>query len=435
MIGITEASIGFLLLIGFLFLGLHVAVAMFLVALLGAALYLGPPLVAAFGTQLWGAMEDYVLLSIPLYILLGEILVRSGSTDRLYRSLADWLNFLPGGLLHTNIGASAVFSAVSGSSVATAATISTVALPSFRKRRYDTRLVLGSIAAGASLGNLIPPGIALIVYGAMTNTSVGQLYAAAVVPGIVMTVLFMGTIILIALVRPDLVRQKEMVDPLRERLKRLVDLLPPFVIFGIIMGSIYTGWATVTESAALAVVVALPIAAFYGRLSIRMLHDCFIATANLTAMSMLILAVAFYLNFVMGLLGVTPALGAFATSIGASPLELIIALTIFYLLLGIFFETLPMLVGTVPIVFPVIVAAGIDPVWFGVFIVLMCEISLISPPVGMTLYVIQAVRREGTIAEVFQGTVPFFIAMVVMTALLIAFPEMALWLPRISFGP
>ena len=435
MIGITEASIGFLLLIAFLFLGLHVAVAMFLIALLGAALYLGPPLVAAFGTQLWGAMEDYVLLSIPLYILLGEILVRSGSTDRLYRSLADWLNFLPGGLLHTNIGASAVFSAVSGSSVATAATISTVALPSFRKRRYDTRLVLGSIAAGASLGNLIPPGIALIVYGAMTNTSVGQLYAAAVVPGIVMTVLFMGTIILIALVRPDLVRQKEIVDPLRERLKRLVDLLPPLVIFGIIMGSIYTGWATVTESAALAVVAALPIAAFYGRLNFRMLHDCFVATANLTAMSMLILAVAFYLNFVMGLLGVTPALGAFATSIGASPLELIIALTVFYLLLGIFFETLPMLVGTVPVVFPVIIAAGIDPVWFGVFIVLMCEISLISPPVGMTLYVIQAVRREGTIAEVFQGTVPFFIAMVVMTVLLIAFPEMALWLPRISFGP
>jgi len=435
MIGVTEATIGFLLLIGFLFLGLHVAVAMFLIALLGAALYLGPPLVAAFGTQLWGAMEDYVLLSIPLYILLGEILVRSGSTDRLYRSLADWLNILPGGLLHTNIGASAVFSAVSGSSVATAATISTVALPSFRKRRYDTRLVLGSIAAGASLGNLIPPGIALIVYGAMTNTSVGQLYAAAVVPGIVMTVLFMGTIILIALVKPDLVRQKEVADPLRERLKRLVDLMPPLVIFGIIMGSIYTGWATVTESAALAVVVALPIAALYGRLSIRMLHECFIATANLTAMSLLILAVAFYLNFVMGLLGVTPALGAFATSIGASPLELIIALTIFYLLLGIFFETLPMLVGTVPLVFPVIVAAGIDPVWFGVFIVLMCEISLISPPVGMTLYVIQAVRREGTIAEVFQGTVPFFIAMVVMTALLIAFPEMALWLPRISFGP
>ncbi|MES2712041.1 MAG: TRAP transporter large permease subunit, partial [Pseudomonadota bacterium] len=191
-----------------------------------------------------------------------------------------------------------------------------------------------------------------------------------------------------------------------------------------------TGWATVTESAALAVVAALPIAALYGRLNVKMLHECFLATASLTAMSMLILAAAFYLNFVMGLLGVTPALGAFVASMNATPLELIIALTVFYLLLGVFFETLPMLVGTVPVVFPVVVAAGIDPVWFGVFIVLMGEISLLSPPVGMTLYVIQAVRKEGTIGQVFAGTLPFFLAMVVMTGLLIAFPEMALWMPR-----
>ena len=434
MITVADAAIGFGIMVGLLFLGLHVATAMFLVAALGATLYLSPALVAAVGTQFWASMEDYVLLSIPLYILLGEILVRSGSTDRLYRSLADWLNILPGGLLHTNIAASAIFSAVSGSSVATAATVATVALPSFRTRRYDDRLVLGSIAAGASLGNLIPPGIALIVYGAMTNTSVGQLYAAAVVPGILMTLLFMATIILMAKLRPAWVQQQESIDPLALRLRRLIDMLPPLVIFAIIMGSIYSGWATVTESAALAVVAALPIAAMYGRLNLRMLHDCFCATASLTAMSILILAVAFYLNFVLGLLGVTPALGAFVTSIGASPLELILALTVFYLLLGVFFETLPMLVGTVPVVFPVITAAGIDPVWFGVFIVLMCEISLISPPVGMTLYVIQAVRKEGTIAQVFAGTIPFFIAMVVMTALLIAFPGMATWMARLAYG-
>jgi tripartite ATP-independent transporter DctM subunit len=433
MIGVGEAAIGFGILVALLFLGLHVATAMFLVAVLGASIYLSPALVDALGTQLWASMEDYVLLSIPLYILLGEILVRSGSTDRLYRSLADWLNFLPGGLLHTNVGASAIFSAVSGSSVATAATVATVALPSFRRRQYDERLVLGSIAAGASLGNLIPPGIALIVYGSMTNTSVGQLYAAAVIPGIVMTALFMATIIVIALVRPDLIRQQEVVDRLSVRLARLVDLLPPLVIFAIIMGSIYTGWATVTESAALAVLAALPIAALYGRLNIRMMHECFVATASLTAMSLLILSIAFYLNFVLGLLGVTPALGAFVTELGATALMLILVLTVFYLLLGVFFETLPMLVGTVPVVFPVIVAAGIDPVWFGVFIVLMCEISLISPPVGMTLYVIQAVRREGTIAQVFAGTIPFFLAMVVMTALLIAFPEMATWLPKLTY--
>jgi C4-dicarboxylate transporter, DctM subunit len=435
MIGVSEAAMGFGLLVVLLFLGLHVATAMFLVALVGAALYLSPALVDAFGTQLWGAMEDYVLLSIPLYILLGEILVRSGSTDRLYRSLADWLNPLPGGLLHTNVAASAVFSAVSGSSVATAATVSTVALPSFKRRNYDTRLVLGSIAAGGSLGNLIPPGIALIVYGAMTNTSVGQLYAAAVIPGAVMTLLFMATIVLIAALRPDRVRQLEALDPLAVRLARAVDLLPPFLIFAIIMGSIYTGWATVTEAAALAVVAALPIAALYGRLNVAMLHACFIATANLTAMSLLILSVASYLNFVLGLLGITPALGAFVAQVGASPLELTLALAVFYLLLGVFFETLPMLVGTVPVVFPVVVAAGIDPVWFGVFIVLMGEISLISPPVGMTLYVIQAVRREGTIAEVFAGTTPFFVAMVVMVGLLIGFPQMALWLPRLAYAP
>lgn len=434
MIGVAETAIGFVLLVGLLFLGLHVATAMFAVAALGAVIYLSPALIDAAGMQFWSAMEDYTLLAIPLYILLGEILVRSGSTDRLYRSLADWLNPLPGGLLHTNVGASAIFSAVSGSSVATAATVATVALPSFRRRRYDERLVLGSIAAGASLGNLIPPGIALIVYGALTNTSVGQLYAAAVIPGAVMTLLFMATIVAIAMAKPDLVRQKEVLDPLLVRLKRLVDLLPPLIIFTIIMGSIYTGWATVTESAALAVVAALPIAAFYGKLNVRMLHDSFVATAQLTAMSMLVLACAFYLNFVLGLLGVTPALGKFVAELGATQLQLLIALAVFYLLLGIFFESLPMMVGTVPVVFPVVMAAGIDPVWFGVFMVLMCEISLISPPVGMTLYVIQAVRREGTIADVFMGTIPFFSAMIVMTGLMIAFPQMALWLPRLLFA-
>lgn len=433
MIGLWEAAFGFAVMLGMMFLGFHVAVVMFAVGVLGAALTIGAPIVLAAGTQLWSASDNFVLLAVPLFVLLGEILVRGGSTDRMYRALAHWLSPLPGGLLHTNIGASALFAAVSGSSVATAATIGTVALPAFRNRGYDPRLVLGSVAAGATLGILIPPSINMIIYGAMTNTSVGQLYAAAVVPGAVMTALFMATIVLIAWARPGLVRQEPLTDPLRVRLARAVHLLPPLVIFVIIMGSIYTGWATVTESAALAVVAALPIAALYGRLTIRMLHECFLATASLTAMSMLILAAAFYLNFVMGLLGVTPALGAFVASIDASPLQLILALTVFYLLLGVFFETLPMLVGTVPVVFPVVTAAGIDPVWFGVFIVLMGEISLLSPPVGMTLYVIQAVRREGHIGQVFAGTTPFFLAMVAMTALLIAFPGMALWLPRLTY--
>jgi C4-dicarboxylate transporter DctM subunit len=434
VIGPFEIGLGFVLMLALMFMGLHVATTMFATAIVGGLMYLGMPAVMAVGGQFWAANEDYVLLSIPLYILLGEILVRGGATGKMYRSLADWLSFLPGGLLHTNIGASALFSAVSGSSVATAATISTVALPAFKTRQYDQRLVLGSIAAGASLGNLIPPGIAFLVYGAMTNTSAGRLYAAGVIPGAIMTLLFMLTIIGIALWRPALMGTEAASAPLAEKIGRLKHLLAPLVVFTVVMGCIYTGWATVTESAALGVVVVLPIAWAYGNLSVKMLHEAFRATLRLTAMSLLILTAAFYLNFVLGLLGVTQTIGSLVQSLDVSPTQLLWALALFYLVLGIFFETLPMLVGTVPLVFPVIVAAGIDPVFFGVFIVLMCEISLISPPVGMTLYVIQGVRREGTIAEVFEGTIPFFLTMIVMTAILIHFPEIALWLPRLSFG-
>jgi len=205
------------------------------------------------------------------------------------------------------------------------------------------------------------------------------------------------------------------------------------LIFIIVMGSIYSGWATSTEAAALAVIVSLPIAAFYGRLSIGILHDAFLSTVNLTALSMLILAGAFALNFILGLLGVTAALTKFVASMNVTPLQLIYILFAFYVILGTFFETLPMMVGTLPLVHPLIVAAGIDPVWFGVFLVLMCEISLISPPVGLTLYVIQAVRNEGSIGDVFRGTIPFFITMLLMTVLLIHFQDLALWLPRKAF--
>jgi tripartite ATP-independent transporter DctM subunit len=433
MIGIGAVGIGFAGTLAILFLGFHVATVLFLAAFAAVAIYFDGALIGVFGTQLWSAMEDYILLAIPLYILLGEILVRSGTTDTMYGALAMWMGRLPGGLLHTNIGASALFSAVSGSSVSTAATIATVALPSFRRRQFDDRMVLGSIAAGASLGNLIPPGIAFIVYASLTNSSVGQLYAAALLPSVAMVLLFMATIIAIALIKPHLCGPREPKVSWGTRLRALGDLSGPLIVFVIIMGSVYTGWATVTESAALSVLVAIGIAAANRRLSFPMLNECFVATANLTAISMLILAVAYYLNFALGLLNITQTLSAFVGGLGTSALQLKWVLAIFYVLLGIFFETLPMMVGTVPILFPIIVAAGIDPVWFGVFIVLMCELSLLSPPVGMTLYVIQAVRGQGNIADVFAGTIPFVAAMVLMTGILIHVPELALWLPRLMF--
>ena len=204
MIDIASVTIGFVLLLGAMTLGLHIATVMFGVGFIGAALYLGWPGANALVVVYLGSMDESVLLQLPLFILLGEILVRCGATDRMYRSLSDWLNPLPGGLLHTNVAASALFSAVSGSSVATAATISTVALPAFRKKSYDTRMVLGSIAAGGSLGNLIPPGIALIIYGVLTNTSVARLYAGGVFPGLALTLMFMAVIVVIALWRPSI---------------------------------------------------------------------------------------------------------------------------------------------------------------------------------------------------------------------------------------
>lgn len=434
MIDLTSAALGFGLLIGLMMLGLHVAFVMFAVSMAGAVMYLGTPAVMEYGTQYWGATNNFVLVSVPLFVLLGELLVRGGFTDRMYRSLSDWLNPLPGGLLHTNIGASAMFAAVSGSSVATAATIGTVAIPAFKGRNYDSRLVLGTIAAGATLGILIPPSINMIIYGAMTNTSVGRLYAAGVIPGLLLTVLFMAVVVVACWWKPSLAGAKSAPAPLGERLLRLVDLLPPTSLFLVVMGSIYLGWATPTESAALGVVMALLLCVAYGKFSIGMLHECFITTVSVTAMIMLIAAAAFYLNFVLGLMGVPQALASFASRLGTSPLVMLMVLTVFYLILGCFLDALAMIIGTIPIVFPLVTALGIDPVWFGIYLVVMAELALITPPVGMNLYVVQGIRKEGLITDVIQGTLPFLVMMLVLVVLLVAFPGLALWLPKVSFG-
>jgi len=434
MITITAAAVGFFLLVGLMALGLHVAFVMFAISMLGAIFYLGWPATLEFGTQYWGATNNFVLVAIPLFVLLGELLVRGGFTDRMYRSLSDWLNPLPGGLLHTNIGASAMFAAVSGSSVATAATIGTVAIPAFKGRNYDPRLVLGSIAAGATLGILIPPSINMIIYGAMTNTSVGRLYAAGVIPGLLLTALFMAVIVVACWWKPALAGAVSAPAPLRDRLLRLIDLLPPTVIFIVVMGSIYLGWATPTESAALGVVMSLILCAAYRKVSVKMLHECFVTTVSVTAMIMLIAAAAFYLNFVLGLMGVPQALADFVGKLGASKGQMILILTVFYLILGCFLDALAMIIGTIPIVFPLVVALGIDPVWFGIFLVVMAELALITPPVGMNLYVVQGIRKEGLITDVIVGTLPFLFMMLLLVLLLWLFPDLALWLPRVSFG-
>ena len=433
-ISLFAVAMGFVLLIGLMSMGLHVAFVMFFLSLVGAVAYLGVPAALEYGTQYWSANNNYVLVSVPLFILLGELLVRGGFTDKMYRSLSDWLSPLPGGLLHTNIGACALFAAVSGSSVATAATIGTVALPAFKQNGYNTRLVLGTIAAGASLGILIPPSINMIIFGAMTNTSVGKLYAAGVVPGLLLTALFMTVIALVCLWKPVYAGIPEAGAPLAEKLRRLLDLVPPLLVIVLVMGSIYAGWATPTESAALGVVVSALLCAAFGRLNIRMLHESFVTTLSITAMIMLIAAAAFYLNFVLGMLGVPDMLTKFVVGMNASPGQVILILTLMYLILGCFLDALAMVVGTIPIVFPIVVALGIDPVWFGIYLVIMAELALITPPVGMNLYVVQGVRGEGNIIDVIYGVLPFMLIMLVMVVLLWFFPAIALGLPGLMAG-
>ncbi|MEO7938543.1 MAG: TRAP transporter large permease [Burkholderiaceae bacterium] len=429
-ISVAAVGMGFVLLIFLIGLGLHVAFVMFILSVLGAVAYIGLPIALEYGTQYWSANNNFVLVSVPLFILMGELLVRGGFTDKMYRSLSDWLAPLPGGLLHSNIGASALFAAVSGSSVATAATIGTVALPAFRQRGYEPRLVLGTIAAGATLGILIPPSINMIIYGAMTNTSVGKLYAAGVIPGLLLTALFMLVVMVACLWKPSLAGTPEERSPLKDKLIRLLDLVPPLAVIVLVMGSIYAGWATPTESAALGVVVSALLCLIYRRLTITVLHAAFLTTLSITAMIMLITASAFYLNFVLGMMGVPDMLTKFVANLHASPGQIVIVLTMLYLLLGCFLDALAMVVGTIPIVFPIVVALGIDPVWFGIFLVIMAELALITPPVGMNLYVVQGVRGEGNIIDVIYGVLPFLLIMLFLVALLWFYPAIAMWLPN-----
>ncbi len=433
-ISITAVTMGFVLLIALISLGLHVAFVMFFLSLVGAVFYLGVPAALEYGTQYWSANNNFVLVSVPLFILMGELLVRGGFTDKMYAVFSDWLSPLPGGLLHSNIGASALFAAVSGSSVATAATIGTVALPAFRQRGYNTRLVLGTIAAGATLGILIPPSINMIIYGAMTNTSVGKLYAAGIVPGLLLAGLFMAVIAIACLWKPAYGGTGEPESALRDKLIRLLDLIPPLTVIVLVMGSIYAGWATPTESAALGVVVSAVLCAGYRRLTVSMLHEAFLTTLSITAMIMLIAAAAFYLNFVLGMMGVPDMLTKFVTGLHASPGQIIIVLTLLYLLLGCFLDALAMVVGTIPIVFPIVVALGIDPVWFGIFLVIMAELALITPPVGMNLYVVQGVRGEGNIIDVIWGVMPFLLIMLLLVVLIWFFPQIVMWLPNSMAG-
>jgi tripartite ATP-independent transporter DctM subunit len=421
------------ILIVVLALAVPVAAGLGVLGLVLDALYSKLPLTLAMGEMSWATSNNFLLVAIPFFVLLGEVLLRSGMAERMYGALVLWMPWLPGGLMHSNSAACALFAATSGSSVATAATIGTVAMGEIRKHGYSERLFLGTIAAGGTLGILIPPSINLIVYGVLTDSSIPKLYLAGVFPGLVLACLFMLTVLVFCIARPEL-GGKRISANWEARVRALPDLVPPLVIFLAVIGSIYAGWATATESAALGVLAALGVAAWRRRVSVRMLLEAFEGTMRTTAMIMAILIAAYFLNFVITSIGLTTQVNRFITGLGLTSTQLLIAVIVFYLILGMFMETLSMMVATVPIIAPIMFKAGFDPIWFGVLIVVLMETAMITPPVGINLYVVQGLRTRGRIDDVIIGAAPFVVTMILMIAVLSVWPSLALWLPQTAAG-
>lgn len=422
-----------LLLIILLALSVPVAAVMGVLGLALNQFYATMPLHRAMGEIMWNSSSEYILIAIPLFVMLGEILLRAGIAERVYNAIAQWLSWLPGGLMHANIGACAMFAATSGSSVATAATIGTVALPEIQKRKYDEPLFLGTIAAGGTLGILIPPSINFILYGLLTNSSVPRLYLAGFIPGFALASLFM-TIVLVACVITSRKGGVPIETSWGDRIRVLPSLIPPLFIFLVVVGSIYAGIATPTEAASLGVIAALILAAWERRVSLSMLRAVAEGTMRTTAMIMLIIMAAQFLNFVLAALGVTDGIGKLIEGLGLGKYGTMALIVVFYLILGCFMETISMMILTTPFIFPIVSNLGWDPIWWGVVLTILIEAALITPPVGLNLYVVQGMRGRGSINEVIRGSLPFVFAMVALIGLLMAFPEVALWLPRYVMG-
>ena len=483
----------------FFLAGLYVAAALGCLALILMFLFSDAPLWNIMSSQAWGVNTNFILVAVPLFVLMGELVNRSGIGERMYAVISRWIWFLPGGLIHTNIVSCAVFAACSGSSVATSATISRAALPSFRRRDYSERMVVGSLAAGGTLGILIPPSISLIIYGVIVQESIGRLYVAGFVPGILLALCFMLMIAVVGVFWRGMA-PRERGDSFatwegwRARLVGTIQLIPVAALVFLVLGVIYLGLATPTEAAAfgvtgafaLAVVlnsgeIITPLVGLFLRRTglialctrraretfgaarmpsgpafravaarnLLILRESFISTVRTTGMIFLILLGALTLSFAFARLGLSTQIAEFITGLNLTDWQLVLALVLFYLLLGTFMESFSMMVTTVPVLLPALQQAGVDLVWFGIIVVLLVEAALISPPEGINLYVMHGVRRdvdreaaakanepvrESTITDVWVGVLPFMACMAVVIGLVLAFPAIALWLPNLIYG-
>ena len=380
------------------------------------------------------SVTSWELAAIPLFLWMGEIVNRSDISERLFRGLTPWVARLPGGLLHTNVGGCVLFAAVSGSSVATAATIGKVTTRALEQRRYDTRLSIGSVAAAGSIGIMIPPSLTMIIYGLISEVSVARLFAAGLIPGLLLGALYSGYIAARALANPSLAPVAEKKPSLADLLRGLVDMAMVGFLIVLVLGGIYSGLATPSEAAALGVAGALLVAAFSTDFGLADVLAAAMGAVRTSAMVGSAFAAALLLSTTMGYLHMPQTVATWIAGLELSPVELIIVLGIFYIVLGCVLESITLILMTMPISFPLVVQAGFDPVWFGVFLVLVVEMGLVTPPIGFNLFVIRGVTGHA-IGRIARGAFPFFLLMLFATVLITAFPEIALWLPQTLFEP
>ncbi len=408
-----------------------VAVALGLIGVIGAAAFISPGAVRQLANIAFNQSSNFVLVVVPLFVLMGEVLAATGIGRDLFRTAQMWLRRLPGALAVATVFACALFAAVCGSSPVTAATIGAMAVPEMMRRGYDRALALGTTAAGGTLGILIPPSIPMIIYGVITETSIGDLFIAGVLPGLMMAALLSATVILQVLRRPALAPPLIERAPWPEKWRSLGVCAPVVLLSVLVIGSIYSGAATPTEAGAVGAFGALAIAAAMGHFSLAMLARTLDATARTTAMFMLLLIGGLFGSFVLSRLGVPQGMSAFLTSLPVPPWAIIVLINLMLLVLGMFLDPTSVLVIVVPIFFKSVVALGYDPVWFGVIVTIQIEIAAVTPPVGFNLSGLKTVVPDTKLADVVRGAIIFVVPMLIGIVLLMIFPQIALFLPRL----
>ncbi|CAN5778831.1 TRAP transporter large permease subunit [soil metagenome] len=411
-----------------LLFGLWVGFALMAVGLVAMELATSAPAGSVYARRVWGAMNSWELTALPMFIWMGEILFRSRLSADMFAGLAPLTRRLPGRLLHVNVLGCALFAAVSGSSAATTATVGRMSLPELKARGYDSSIAIGTLAGSGTFGFLIPPSIILIVYGAATEQSIARLFLAGVLPGLMLAALFAGYVMLWAVMNRARMPAPEPAPSWGERLRALGLLLPTVLMIVAVIGSIYGGLASPTEAAVVGVVGALMISGLTGGLDRASFAASLRGSAITTCMIAFILAGASFLTVAMGFTGIPRALAGWIGEQGYSQFALLSALLVFFIVLGFFLDGISIVVLTTSVILPMVLAAGIDPIWFGIFLVLVVEMSQITPPVGFNLFVLQSITGRG-IFEIARMALPFFLLLVLATAILSVFPQIALWLP------